>query len=80
MQRFGEDGRRDPKRTMDVWDGFMTLVEADKIRPVTYKEDYRGLEAVSKALEDVKARKAWGRSVVKICEDVEVGDGQKARL
>ncbi|EDU50374.1 Qor NADPH:quinone reductase [Pyrenophora tritici-repentis] len=78
--RFGEDGRRDPQRTKDVWNGFMKLVETGKIRPVTYKENYRGLEAVSKALEDVKARKAWGRSVVRICEDGEVGDGQKARL
>ena len=80
MQRFGEDGRRDPQRAKGVWDGFMKLVEAGKIQPVMYKEDYRGLKAVSRALEDVKARKAWGRVVVRICEDEEVGGGQKARL
>ncbi|KAI2476204.1 Zeta-crystallin [Pyrenophora tritici-repentis] len=40
--RFGEDGRRDPQRTKDVWNGFMKLVETGKIRPITYKENYRG--------------------------------------
>lgn len=47
----------------------MHLVDAGNIRPVVYKESYNGLEAVSKALEDVKARKTWGRAVVRICED-----------
>ncbi|KAG9189694.1 NADPH2:quinone reductase [Alternaria panax] len=80
--RFGEDGRRDPQRTKDVWDGFMKLVEDGRIRPVIYKENYCGLVMVSKALEDVKARKAWGRSVASICEEEknEENSGQKARL
>ncbi|RMZ72089.1 quinone oxidoreductase [Pyrenophora seminiperda CCB06] len=78
--RFGEDGRRNPQRTKDVWTGFMKLVEAGKIQPVVYKEDYRGLQGVRKALEDVKERKTWGRAVVSICEDVEVSHGQRSRL
>lgn len=45
------------------------MVQDGSIRPVIYKEDYRGLEAVSRALEDVKARKAWGRAVVRVCSD-----------
>ncbi|KAH8638183.1 hypothetical protein IG631_05953 [Alternaria alternata] len=80
--RFGEDGRRDPQRTKDVWDGFIKLVDDGKIRPIIYKEEYAGLETVSKALEDVKARKAWGRSVVRICDEKQMREngGQKARL
>ncbi|CAN9228821.1 unnamed protein product [Alternaria alternata] len=80
--RFGEDGRRDPQRTKDVWDGFIKLVDNGKIRPIIYKEEYAGLEMVSKALEDVKARKAWGRSVVRICDEEQMREngGQKARL
>ncbi|KAI4692175.1 uncharacterized protein J4E84_003143 [Alternaria hordeiaustralica] len=78
--RFGEDGRRDPQRTQDVWDGFMKLVEDGKIRPVIYKEDYWGLEAVSRALEDVRERKAWGRAVIRVCEVEEDKTEQKARL
>jgi transcription elongation factor SPT5 len=59
----------------------MKLVEDGRIQPVIYKEDYWGLEAVSRALEDVKARKAWGRSVVRICEGEEKDNsGRKARL
>lgn len=79
-QRFGEDGRRDAQRTKDVWDGFMKLVEDGKIRPVIYNEDYWGLEAVSRALEDVRARKAWGRAVIRIFEAEEDKAEQKARL
>ncbi|KAH6620066.1 zeta-crystallin [Boeremia exigua] len=64
--RFGEDGRNDPQRTQDVWNGFMSLVDSGKIKPVIYKEEYKGLEAVSKALEDAKNHKAWGRAVLTI--------------
>ncbi|USP82615.1 Quinone oxidoreductase-like protein 2 -like protein [Curvularia clavata] len=66
--RFGEDGRRDPQRTKGIWSGFLRLVEGGSIRPVVYKENYGGLDAVSKALQDVKAHKTWGRAVVRICE------------
>ncbi|KAI4911852.1 hypothetical protein J4E90_006669 [Alternaria incomplexa] len=79
-ERFGEDGRRDPQRTKDVWDGFMKLVEDGQIRPVIYKEDYWGLETVSRALEGVRDRKAWGRAVIRICEAEVDKTEQKARL
>ncbi|KAF2632606.1 zeta-crystallin [Macroventuria anomochaeta] len=69
--RFGEDGRHDPQRTKDVWDGFMNLVDSGKIQPVIYKEEYRGLEAVPEALEDAKNHKAWGRAILRIDENAE---------
>lgn len=47
----------------------MRLVQDGSIRPIIYKEDYRGLEMVNRALEDVKARRTWGRAVVRVCED-----------
>lgn len=79
--RFGEDGRKDPQRTKDVWDGFMNLVDEGKIEPVIYKEEYRGLESVPRALEDAKAHKAWGRAVLRVNEDVEgTVNGRKAKL
>jgi NADPH:quinone reductase-like Zn-dependent oxidoreductase len=77
-QRFGEDGRHDPKRTQDVWNGFMELVDIGKIRPVIYKENYRGLESVSRALDDLRTHKAWGRAVLRINEDGE--ETEKAKL
>lgn len=80
-QRFGEDGRRDPQRTKDVWDGFMKLVDDDKILPVIYKENYWGLEAVSRALEDAQNHKAWGRAILRINEDAEQDvQRQKSKL
>ncbi|KAF2856872.1 NAD(P)-binding protein [Plenodomus tracheiphilus IPT5] len=78
--RFGEDGRRDPQRTKDVWEGFMKLVDAGKIEPVIYKEQYMGLEAVPRALEDAKEHRTWGRAVLRINEDAEKDDLDRARL
>lgn len=78
--RFGEDGRHDPQRTKDVWDGFMRLVEQGKIQPVIYSERYVGLESVPKALEDAKSHKVWGRAVLRIAEEPERGDVTTAKL
>lgn len=79
-QRFGEDGRRDPQRTKDVWEGFMKLVEAGKIQPVIYKEDYRGLDSVPRALEDAREHRAWGRAVLRIYEKAEIEGTQRPKL
>lgn len=49
----------------------MSLVESGKIQPVIYKEEYRGLEAVPKALQDAKDHKAWGRAILRIDERAE---------
>ncbi|KAL6702680.1 transcription elongation factor spt5 [Coniothyrium glycines] len=69
--RMGEDGRQDPQRTKDVWNGFMNLVEAGKIQPVIYKERYQGLKAIPRALEDAKSHKSWGRAILTISEEEE---------
>lgn len=58
----------------------MKLVDAGKIQPVIYKEDYRGLEAIPRALDDAKNHRAWGRAVLRINEDAEKEISEKARL
>ncbi|KAF2709611.1 hypothetical protein K504DRAFT_406959 [Pleomassaria siparia CBS 279.74] len=73
--RFGEDGRHDPQRIRDVWNGFMKMVESRSIKPVIYKEDYRGLEAVPSALDGLRTHKVWGRAILRINE--EKGSGQR---
>lgn len=79
-QRFGEDGRRDPQRTKDIWDGFMKLVKAGNIQIVIYKEDYWGLKSVPRALEDASKHKAWGRAVLRINEQAEDQVLQRPKL
>ncbi|KAF1934051.1 zeta-crystallin [Didymella exigua CBS 183.55] len=79
--RFGEDGRHDPQRTNNVWDGFMKLVDSGKIQPVIYKEEYRGVEAVPQALKDAENHKSWGRAVLRIDDNAENElQRQKSRL
>lgn len=59
----------------------MGLVDNGTIQPVIYEEDYRGLEAVPKALEDAKNHRAWGRAILTVDEDAErKSQRQKAKL
>jgi NADPH:quinone reductase len=41
------------------------MLESGKIKPVIYGT-YRGLESVPSALDDLAARKVWGKAVVEI--------------
>tara|TARA_R110002003_G_scaffold288_14_gene18439 strand:- start:6372 stop:7055 length:684 start_codon:yes stop_codon:yes gene_type:complete len=77
--RFGEDGRHDPQRTKDVWDGFMKLVQEGKIQPLIYKESYRGLQSITTAMEDARTHKTWGRAVLTIDEAVDA-ERRQAKL
>ena len=42
------------------------MLEAGKIKPVIYDTQYSGLESVPRALEDLAARKVWGKAVVDV--------------
>lgn len=46
----------------------MAMVKAGTIKPVQYAEEYKGIEAIPRALEDLHQRKVWGRSVVEVSE------------
>ena len=70
-QRFGEDGRHDSQRTKDVWDVFISMVDNGAIQPVIYNEQYQGLKAVPKALEDAANHKPWGRAILRIDDNAE---------
>lgn len=64
--------------TLDAWEGFMSLVDSGSIKPVIYPTEYRGLEELPKALEDLRSKKVWGRAILRINEDAEAAG--KARL
>lgn len=44
------------------------MVESGAIQPVVYKETYRGLQDVPRAIEDLDARKVYGRAVVQLSD------------
>lgn len=44
----------------------MKFVNDGGIKPVIYREKYVGLESIPRAMEDLKARKTWGRAIVTI--------------
>jgi NADPH2:quinone reductase len=47
-----------------IWTDFDRMVELGAIKPVVYNKEYKGLDKVIEALEDMEARKVWGRAVV----------------
>jgi D-arabinose 1-dehydrogenase-like Zn-dependent alcohol dehydrogenase len=58
----------------------MALVKDAKIKPVIYTEAYRGLGELPRAMEDLKARRVYGRAVLRIDEKAEVEAAEKAKL
>jgi len=76
--RFGEHGRRFPRETEGIWDGFMKFVDNGSIKPVIFKDKYDGLSSIPRALEDLKGRRTWGRAVLTINDQAE--QEQKAKL
>jgi len=44
----------------------MKFVKDGSVKPVIYKEKCVGLESIPRAMEDRKARKTWGRAIVRI--------------
>ncbi|KIY01379.1 uncharacterized protein Z520_02931 [Fonsecaea multimorphosa CBS 102226] len=63
--RFGETGRRNPKENQEIWRGLNEMVQRGQIKPVIYGT-YAGLESVPGALDDLAARKVWGKAIVEI--------------
>ncbi|KAK5062801.1 hypothetical protein LTR84_004876 [Exophiala bonariae] len=63
--RYGESGRRNPKETEDVWKGLNEMLQTGAIKPVIYGT-YSGLESIPSALDDLAARKVWGKAVVEV--------------
>jgi hypothetical protein len=75
--RFGETARQDPDRARRIWEEWDGMVERGIVDPVVYKERYKGVEDIPRAMRDLHGRKVWGRSVVVIADE----DGEeKARL
>ncbi|ETS73218.1 hypothetical protein PFICI_15163 [Pestalotiopsis fici W106-1] len=64
--RFGESERRDPAESVQIWTELLPLIEAGQIKPAVYAGKYQGLESVPTALEDIAARRVWGKAVIQI--------------
>lgn len=64
--RFGETDRRNPEENQRVWKGLIDMIEKGLVKPTVYKETYHGLEDVPRAMDDLAARKLWGKAVVDV--------------
>ncbi|KAJ8070124.1 hypothetical protein OCU04_000517 [Sclerotinia nivalis] len=70
--RFGETDGLNPEATLQVWNGLNEMLKTGLVKPIVFGHKYNGLESVVKALEDLSARKVWGKEVVMV-EGVEEG-------
>ncbi|KAK4507909.1 hypothetical protein PRZ48_001644 [Zasmidium cellare] len=65
--RFGESGRRYPETLEQIWQGYLSMLETGRLRPLSYGK-YEGLKDVGRALKDLQDRKVYGKIVVKIAD------------
>ena len=75
--RYGESGRRKPEDTEKCWEGVEKLMGEGKLWPLIY-ETYDGLEKVGEGLEELKARKVWGKALVEVCQEEDLTTKEKS--
>lgn len=71
--RFGESGRRLPEQLEAIWVGYLDMLSSGKLKPILFGK-YEGLEDVGRALQDLDDRKVHGKIVVKVADEVEMGN------
>lgn len=52
----------------------MNLIESGAVKPIVYEKKYRGLERVRTAMDDLQARKVYGKAVI----DIKTSTGRPA--
>lgn len=70
MKRFGETDRRYPAETAVIWKALKVLWERGGLRPTVFDLEYRGLESVVLAMNDLSDRRVWGKAVVTVDADL----------
>ncbi|CZT16680.1 related to quinone reductase [Ramularia collo-cygni] len=70
--RFGESGRRYPEQLEEIWTGYLDMLSSGKLKPIMYGK-YDGLKDIGRALQDLEARKVYGKIVVKVSDESAAG-------
>ncbi|CEH16343.1 Zinc-binding oxidoreductase [Ceraceosorus bombacis] len=58
-----------PELVPETWNGILELLKSKKAKAVVYSHIYEGLESLTQALQDLMARKTWGKAVVRVRKD-----------
>lgn len=58
----------------------MSMLEKREVKPTVYERVYDGLESLSEALQDLQARKTWGKVAVRVRADPEHPPKGKAKI
>lgn len=74
--RAGETTRRRPEETAKTWDELEGMIERDEVRPTVFGTEYRGLESLGRAMDDLAGRKVWGKAVIEVAGE----GGVKAKI
>lgn len=70
--RFGESGRRYPEQLEQIWAGYLEMLSSGKLKPILYGK-YEGLGDVGRALHDLENRKVYGKVVINVADEAEMG-------
>lgn len=47
------------------------MIADDKVKPIVFDKQYRGLESVKEAMVDLSERKVWGKAIVSVSHEHE---------
>lgn len=56
--------RIDPAETAEIWKGLTKLLDGGLLKPTVFDREYKGLNSVVSAMQDLSNRKVWGKAVV----------------
>ncbi|OBT55067.1 hypothetical protein VE04_04524 [Pseudogymnoascus sp. 24MN13] len=69
--RYGETHRRNPEETRAIWETLEPMIANGDVKPTVYDGDFKGLESIPRAMQDMADRKVWGKAVITLDDQVE---------
>ena len=64
--RYGETHRRNPEETRVIWETLDSMIANGDIKPTVYDGNFRGLESIPRAMQEMADRKVWGKAVITV--------------
>lgn len=56
-------------RVIECWSALLEMFAEKKVQPTIYNKQYKGLESLAEALQDLSQRKTWGKAVVRVRDE-----------
>ncbi|CAO1634696.1 unnamed protein product [Jaminaea pallidilutea] len=66
---WGQYAVKEMGRVIECWSALLEMFAEKKVQPTIYNKQYKGLESLAEALQDLSQRKTWGKAVVRVRDE-----------